>query len=69
MMRQLVFTIDIKIGITLSSKSVRNSGGSPGLVVMGGDLCSKGREFESLHRKLDGHFFKYLFVVKFVTFA
>ena len=32
-------------------------GGSPGLVVMGGDSCSKGREFESLHHMLDGHFF------------
>ena len=30
-------------------------GGSPGLVVMGGDSCSKGREFESRHRILDGH--------------
>ena len=25
-------------------------GGSPGLMVMGGDSCSKGREFESWHR-------------------
>ena len=31
-------------------------GGSPGLVVIGGDSCSKGREFESWHRILDGHF-------------
>ena len=30
--------------------------GSPGLVVMGGDSCSKGCEFESLHRILVGHF-------------
>ena len=37
-------------------------GGSLGLVVMGGDSCSKGREFETL----DGHFFTCLFVVKFV---
>ena len=37
-------------------------GGSPGLVVMGGDSCSKGREFESRHRILDGHFFTYLFL-------
>ena len=29
---------------------------SPGLVVMGGDSCSKGREFESWHHILDGHF-------------
>ena len=31
-------------------------GGSPGLVVMGGDSCSKGLEFESWHCILDGHF-------------
>ena len=30
-------------------------GGSPGLVVLGDDSCSKGRGFESLCRKLDGH--------------
>ena len=29
----------------------------PGLVVMGGDSCTKGRGFESLHRILDGQFF------------
>ena len=33
---------------------------------MGGDSCSKGREFKSRHHILDGHFFTYLFVVKFV---
>ena len=32
-------------------------GGSPGLVVKGVDSCSEGREFESRHRILDGHFF------------
>ena len=31
-------------------------GGSPGLLVMGGDSCSKGHEIESWHRILDGHF-------------
>ena len=31
-------------------------GGSLGLVVMGGDSCSEGREFESQHHILDGHF-------------
>ena len=31
-------------------------GGSPGQVVMGGDSCSKGREFGSWHHILDGHF-------------
>ena len=35
-------------------------------MVMGGDLCSKGSEFESRHRILDGHFFTYLFIVKLV---
>ena len=30
--------------------------GSPGFVVMGGDPCSKGCEFESQHHILDGHF-------------
>ena len=38
-------------------------GWSPGLVVMGGDSCSKDREFESLHCILDGYFSR-LFVVK-----
>ena len=41
-------------------------GREPGLVVMGRDSCSKGCEFESRHRILDGHFFTHLFVVKFV---
>ena len=36
-----------------------------GLVVMGGDSCSKGCEFKSRHRILDGHF-SHLFVVKIV---
>ena len=35
-------------------------GGSPGLVVMGGDSCSKGRVFESRHHILDRHFHIYL---------
>ena len=39
------------------------TGGSPGLVVMGGDSRFKGREFESRHRILDGNF-SHLFVVK-----
>ena len=29
---------------------------SPGLVVMGKDWCSRGRDFEFQHRRLDGHF-------------
>ena len=32
-------------------------------MVIGGDLCSEGRAFESQHRKLDGHF-AHIFVVK-----
>ena len=40
-------------------------GGSPGLVVIGGDSCSKGHVFESQHHILDGH----LFVVKIVIFV
>ena len=39
-------------------------GGSPCLGVMGGDLCSKGCEFESRHCIQDGHFFTLVFVVK-----
>ena len=42
-----------------------NEGGSPGLVVMGGDSCSKGRVFESRHCILDGHF-SHIFVAKIV---
>ena len=40
-------------------------GGSPGLVVMGGDSCSEGHEFKSQHHILDGH----LFVVRVVMFV
>ena len=43
-------------------------GGSPGLVVMGRDSCSKGRGFESRHRILDGHL-SHIFVVKIVMFV
>ena len=41
------------------------AGGSPGLVIMGEDSCSKGFGFESRHRMLDGHF-SHKFVVKVV---
>ena len=34
---------------------------------MGDNSCSKGREFESRHRLLDGHF-SHWFVVKIVLF-
>ena len=36
-------------------KTEEVKGGSPGLVVMGVDSRSKGREFESRRRILDGH--------------
>ena len=35
-------------------------GGSPGLVVMGGDSCSEGRGLDSQIRILEGHFHIYL---------
>ena len=54
---------------TTENQSSKYESWSPGLVVMGGDKCSKGREFESQHHILDGHFFTYLFVVKFVMFV
>ena len=38
----------------------------PVLVVMEGDSCSKGSEFESQHHIMDGHFFTYLFAEKIV---
>ena len=36
------------------NKNYTVKGGSPGLVVMGGDSCSKGHGFESQRRILDG---------------
>ena len=39
-------------------------------MVTGGDSCSKGRGFESQHRKLDGHdIFSHIFAVKIVMFV
>ena len=44
-------------------------GGSPGLVVMGDDSCSRSSGFESLRRTLDGHdIFSHWSVVKIVLF-
>ena len=40
-------------------------GGSPGLVVMGGDSCNEGRGFESQHWIMDVHF-SHLLALKFV---
>ena len=36
-----------------------SGGGSPGLVVMGGDSCPEGRGFESLKHIFYGHFLTY----------
>ena len=38
----------------------QNLGGSPALVVMGGDSCPEGCGLESHHRILDGHFFTHI---------
>ena len=54
------------MGIKLS-EYIEVVGGSPGLVVVERDSCSNGHEFESRYRILDGHFFTYIFVVKFVA--
>ena len=43
-------------GITTLVVTKQSLGGSPGLVVMGGDSCSEGRGFESLHRIQEWHF-------------
>ena len=60
--KSVVFVLRMKMSQLQHNK--RSWGGSPGLVVMGGDSCSKGCEFESRHHILDGHFFTYIFVVK-----
>ena len=44
-------------------KEKQIEGGNPGLVVIRGDSCSKGRGFEIQHHILDGHFL-HIFVVK-----
>ena len=65
--RSRVFVVKLKC-FAGPKKTKRSRGGSPGLVVMGGDSCSNGCEFESWHHILDGHFFTY-FVVKIVMCA
>ena len=45
-------------------------GGNPGLVVMGGGLCSIGHGFESRRHILDRHnIFSHIFVVRIVMFV
>ena len=41
-------------------------GGSPGLVVMGGDSCFESHGFESWYHILDGHIFVVKTVMMFV---
>ena len=54
-------TYRVKIQLKIECNTVRiYNDGSLGLVVMGGDLCSEGCEFESHHRILDGHFFIFI---------
>ena len=62
----LLLVISNKCKICVTNKR-EILGGSPGLVVMGGESRSKGRGFDSRHPILDGHFFTIfhkLFVVK-----
>ena len=58
----LAFSDSIKITLVLKynlvlpwTNKAKFLGGSPGFVVMGDDSCSRGRGFDSQHRKLDGH--------------
>ena len=45
-------------------------GGSPGLVVMGGDSCSEGHGFKTQRRILDGYnIFSHIFVVRIIMFV
>ena len=50
----------VKKLVFLLMEVVHSKGGSPGLVVMGGDSWSEGRGFESNNRILDGIFHIYL---------
>ena len=52
--------------ISCDSLMIKNVQLNLGVVVMGGDSCSKGCEFETQNHILDGHF-SYLFAVKIVT--
>ena len=64
----LSFPLDYYMKTWMKSHCQQYVAKSPGLVVMGGDSCSKGCGFKSQHRILDGHF-SHLFVVKIVMFV
>ena len=55
-----LFLISFLLPVNIVYKLLIDVGGSPGLVVMGRDLRSKGCGFESWQRILDGHFFTYI---------
>ena len=58
---QYLLCILLPMSLTECSITIICNGESPGLVVMGGDSCSKGCGFESRHRiRMDGHFFTYI---------
>ena len=46
---------NVEILLKLLNKQIIRFGGSPGLVVMGGDSCSEGRGFKSWRCIVDGH--------------
>ena len=74
---KLCFLLLVDFYIDSSSKQtklfklkINSEGGSPGLVVMGGDSCSEGRGFQSQRNILDGHnSFSHIFVVKIEMFV
>ena len=58
-------TTETEVGVKLIDIVKKFLGGSPGLVVMGGDSCSEGSGFESQRCILDGHVFTLIYY-KFV---
>ena len=55
----------MKVNLGMEHKKI-NKGGSPGLVVMGGDSRARGRGFESKYRILDGLFSHIVKIVLFI---
>ena len=47
----------------------KHLGGSPGLVILGGDPCPEGCGFESQHWKLVDGYFSNIFVLKIDVFV
>ena len=56
----LTFAKEVAAAFRMLKQKRLNAGGSPGLVVIGGDSCFKGRGFESQNHFLDGHFFTFI---------